>query len=157
MKQASSRTNNCVVSSFTVDVKNQLNSTPLGTATYDNNGNLTELNDGITQYQYTYDDENQLIAAQMTGSWRVEFSYDGLGRLRHRQGYFWTELDPGIYDWLPNAEVYYIYDGRRVIQERSAVNQPTVGYTRGIDLSGTREGSRWNRWVAGAEPRLFQR
>jgi len=35
----------------------------------------------------------------------------------------------------------YLYDGRRVIQERNASNVPQVSYTRGTDLSGTLEGA----------------
>jgi len=35
----------------------------------------------------------------------------------------------------------YVYDGRRVIQERNGSNNPTVSYTRGNDLSGSLEGA----------------
>jgi RHS repeat-associated protein len=35
----------------------------------------------------------------------------------------------------------YIYDGKRVIQERDGNNGPTVSYTRGSDLSSTFEGA----------------
>ncbi|HEY5911153.1 MAG TPA: RHS repeat-associated core domain-containing protein [Verrucomicrobiae bacterium] len=35
----------------------------------------------------------------------------------------------------------YLYDGKRVIQERDGNNTPTVTYTRGKDLSGSLEGA----------------
>jgi RHS repeat-associated protein len=38
-------------------------------------------------------------------------------------------------------EVYYVYDGNLVIQERDINNLPTVTYTRGKDLSGGLEGA----------------
>jgi RHS repeat-associated protein len=38
-------------------------------------------------------------------------------------------------------EVYYIYDGNVVIQERTSSSAPTVTYTRGNDLSGTLQGA----------------
>jgi len=37
--------------------------------------------------------------------------------------------------------VGYVYDGMRVIQERSSANTPQVSYTLGIDLSGSFEGA----------------
>ncbi len=40
-----------------------------------------------------------------------------------------------------NSGIYYIYDGKRVIQERDTNNSPTVSYTRGNDLSGTLAGA----------------
>ena len=40
-----------------------------------------------------------------------------------------------------NSGIYYIYDGKRVIQERGTNNSPTVSYTRGNDLSGTLAGA----------------
>ena len=43
--------------------------------------------------------------------------------------------------WAFAQEVRYLYDGRRVIQERDGSNAPTVSYTRGKDLSGTLEGA----------------
>jgi hypothetical protein len=38
------------------------------------------------------------------------------------------------------GETRYLYDGRRVIQERNSANTPTVTCTRGLDLSGSFEG-----------------
>src|SRR5439155_26740489 len=41
--------------------------------------------------------------------------------------------------WYPSVTTYYVYDGKRVIQERTS--SPTVSYTRGSDLSGSFEGA----------------
>ena len=43
--------------------------------------------------------------------------------------------------WVLATEVRYLYDGRRVIQERNASNVPLVTYVRSLDLSGSFEGT----------------
>ncbi len=95
---------------------------------YDGNGNLT--NDGLRGF--AYDDENQLIQAWVTNQWFSQFSYDGMMRRRIRQEYTWQSGQ-----WVQTNEVYYVYDGKVVIQERNANNLPTTTYTRGNDLSGS--------------------
>jgi hypothetical protein len=59
--------------------------------------------------------------------------------LRKRVDYTWGTYPPG--QWQVSGEVRYLYDGMRVIQERSSANTPTVAYTRGSDLSGSMEGA----------------
>jgi len=66
-------------------------------------------------------------------TYKSDFIYDGWDRLRKRLDYTWT-IPEG---WQVSSETRYLYDGRRVIQERDSGNTPTVSYTRGIDLSGT--------------------
>ncbi|NMD20342.1 MAG: hypothetical protein GYA76_08760 [Verrucomicrobia bacterium] len=100
--------------------------------TYDDNGNL--VSDG--QMTFEYDGENQLVVVQVAGSWRSEFRYDTLGRRRVRVEKLWQNSQ-----WVTASETRYIYDGMLVIQERDANNLPAVSYTRGSDLSGTREGA----------------
>jgi YD repeat-containing protein len=85
--------------------------------TYDANGNLTS--DGVRSF--TYDDENQLASVWVAGSWWTGFTYDGRNRLRIRAEYTWQN---GA--WLRSGETHYIYDGHLVIQERSAINLPTL-------------------------------
>jgi RHS repeat-associated protein len=99
---------------------------------YDGNGNLTS--DGLRSF--SYDGENQLIQVMMTNQWLSQFSYDGKMRRRIRQEYTWQS---GA--WVQTNEVYYVYDGNVVIQERSANNLPAITYTRGKDLSGSLEGA----------------
>jgi RHS repeat-associated protein len=100
--------------------------------TFDDNGNLTS--DG--QQSYEYDGENQLVAVQVAESWRSEFRYDGKLRRRVRVEKVWQNSQ-----WATASETRYIYDGMLVIQDRDANNLPAVSYTRGRDLSGTREGA----------------
>jgi RHS repeat-associated protein len=103
---------------------------------YDQNGNLT----GDGRRTLAYDDENQLVSAIVTNgsgsSTRSEFSYDGLFRRRVRKEYTWSSGT-----WNLASEIRYLYDGRLVLQERDANNLPAVTYTRGIDLSGSRQGA----------------
>ena len=99
---------------------------------YDANGNLT--NDGLRNF--SYDDENQLIQVWVPGQWSSVFSYDAKMRRRIRQEFTWTGSA-----WLQTNEVYYVYDGNLVIQERDVNNLPTTTYTRGKDLSGRLEGA----------------
>jgi RHS repeat-associated protein len=129
------RTNNGVLGTFTVDVKNQLVTDP-GTQgdSYDSNGNLTSRQGGAS---YTYDDENRLVSLVNGTSYRTDFTYDGLGRLRVRTEYIWN-----ISSWSVNTITWYVYDGSRVIQERDGTsNTPSVAYTRGPDLAGQMEGA----------------
>jgi len=88
----SKRTNNVTVETFTVNALNQLQSIPDSTPTYDRRGNLVSryfpANNWVYWY-YTYDHENQLtrVATDTTNTlaanrFRVDFAYDGQGRLR---------------------------------------------------------------------------
>ena len=143
---ANRRTNNGAVYNFNVDNKNQLTSTSDGSITYDANGNLTN---EYGLHGYTYDDENRLtsVADIFNPQHRTDFVYDGLGRLRKRLEYVWgiaAPQGPAVLtsgSWNLSSTVEYIYDGNRVIQERDGSNNPTVSYTRGLDLSGTMEGA----------------
>jgi hypothetical protein len=92
---------------------------------YDGNGNLT--NDGLRNF--VYDDENELIQVSVSNQWMSQFSYDGKMRRRIRNEFTWQG------SWVQTNEVYYVYDGNLVIQERDINNLPTVTYTRGKDLS----------------------
>ena len=82
---------------------------------------------------FTYDNANQLVSVQVAGSWRTDFAYDGLGRCRWRKEYNGS----GQFQ----SQVNYVYDGFVVIQERDVANIPRVTYTRGLDLSGSRQGA----------------
>lgn len=148
-------TNNGTAHNLLVDTKNELTNAYSATYGYDANGNLTS---GTNSHNiYSYDDENRLVnwfyfqtAGQTNnGDLRSDFIYDGLGRLREREEWTWSgSLSPlsGIPDsgsarWQISSVTEYIYDGKRVIQERDSANNPTVAYTRGPDLSGTLEGA----------------
>lgn len=99
---------------------------------YDANGNLT--NDGLRSF--SFDDENQLTNITVIGQWKADFVYDGFGRRRISKDYGWQTGQ-----WVKTNEVRYIYDFNLVIQERDSNNVPLVTYTRGLDLSSTRQGA----------------
>jgi RHS repeat-associated protein len=99
---------------------------------YDGNGNLT--NDGTRSF--AYDAENQLTNVFASNAWRVGFVYDGLNRRRISRYYAWQGSG-----WAETNEVHYIYDGLLVLQERDTNNNPQVTYTRGLDLSLSRQGA----------------
>ncbi len=109
-----------------------VNITANTTYQYDGNGNLT--NDGLRSF--AYDDENQLIQVWVASNWFSQFSYDAKMRRRSRQEFTWQGAA-----WVQTNEVYYVYDGNVVIQERNINNLPTTTYTRGLDLSSTVDGA----------------
>jgi RHS repeat-associated protein len=75
-----------------------------------------------------------LVQVTVTNNWRSEFTYDGFGRRRLRTEYLWQNSA-----WAVQAVVRYVYDGLLVMQERDGNNVPMVTYTRGRDLSGSRQ------------------
>src|SRR5207247_1285779 len=101
---------------FTVDTKNQLTAapSPVGTLTYDANGNL--INSHSNRQKRTYDHENRLVrwtlntcsaSHNCTGDERTDWAYDGLGRLRQRTEYVYSDDDSS---WHVVAQVDYMYD-----------------------------------------------
>jgi RHS repeat-associated protein len=99
---------------------------------FDLNGNLTS--DGTRSF--AYDAENRLTTNWVTGAWKSEYVYDGLGRRRIARDY---TNSSGT--WNPLSETHYIYDGYQLIQERDGSNNVLVTYTRGLDLSGSLGGA----------------
>ena len=140
------RTNYTTVETFAVNALNQLTAVPDSTPSYDRRGNLTQryFPAGPQYYwTYTYDAENQLVSVATdtyytydTYRFKVEFTYDGQGRLRVKKDYTWAS---GI--WNLASETRYVYDGMLIVQERNGSNTPTVTYTRGRDLSGSYAGA----------------
>ena len=115
---------------------------------YDSNGNLTS--DGLRGFDY--DDENRLTGITVANTWKTLLIYDGLGRRRGRYEYLWFN---GAWAW--NLQVEYVYDGNVVVQERWGGDEPWINYTRGLDVSGTWQGSggvggllAWSQKISGA-------
>ena len=52
---------------------------------------------------------------------------------------FWTGTNEPT--WVAASERWYVYDGMLVVQERDKNNVPKVSYTRGLRLSGSRQGA----------------
>jgi RHS repeat-associated protein len=90
-----------------------------------------------TLASYEFDDENQLVSITRGTQSQTIFKYDGKRRRRVTQEK--TKNSSG--EWVLASETRYVYDGMRVIQERTSNGVPTVAYTRGPDLSGTLEGT----------------
>lgn len=137
------RTNNTTVETFTVNALNQLTAIPDSTPSYDRRGNLTLRSFSVGQpwvyWSYAYDAENQLTSVTTDTAYtpaynrfKVEFTYDGQGRLRVKKDYVWS--GGGWYG--SGGETRYLYDGMLVIQDRDGGGTPLVAYTRGRDLSG---------------------
>ena len=159
------RTNNGSLSTFIPDNKNQLTNSFAARNVYDSNGNMVTNNNN--QNVLVYDDENELtryfhyqngINNPTAGDTRTDFVYDGLMRLRKRIEWVWTCNPQGSPQggaqpngsgggggsscfWRDVSETWYVYDGRRVVQERDSNNVPTVSYTRGNDLSVSLQGA----------------
>ncbi|HEY5909953.1 MAG TPA: RHS repeat-associated core domain-containing protein [Verrucomicrobiae bacterium] len=131
-----SRSVNGTPSSYIVNDLNQVTNAANVPCSYDQNGNRITSGQGSGTTQYTYDDENRLTRVSYSTAYRTDFTYDGLGRLRVR-----TEYTYYYGQWNVASVTRYIYDGKRVIQERDGNNTPAVSYTRGKDLSGSLEGA----------------
>ena len=124
--------------SYTVNDLNEVTSIGGTPCTYDQNGNRLTYGQGSGTTSYEYDDENRLtrITTRNGSPLRSDFTYDGLSRLRIRTEYTWY-----YNQWSLASTTRYIYDAKRVIQERNEYNTPLVTYTRGKDLSGSLEGA----------------
>jgi len=129
---------------YAINDVNQVTSEGGGTLNYwyDQKGNRTQRTTSTASLTYAYDAENRLTAVftdtfytPLASRWKTEFVYDGKQRLRIRKEYVHNGGS-----WILSSEARYVYDGMRVIQERSSANTPTVTYTRGLDLSSTLEG-----------------
>ena len=108
---------------------------PSETPVHDSDGNLIQR--GTRSYRY--DAAHQLVGIEDL-RFKVDYRYDGLGRLRVRREYRRSRTD---IPWANSAqrETRYLYDGRMIIRELDQNNKARVTYTRGLDLSGTLSGA----------------
>ena len=108
---------------------------PSETPVHDNDGNLIQRG----PRSYRYDAAHQLVGIEDL-RFKVDYRYDGLGRLRIRREYRRARTD---IPWANSAqrETRYLYDGRMIIRELDQNNAARVTYTRGLDLSGTLSGA----------------
>ena len=91
------------------------------------------MNRGDRRERISMDDAGSSASATR----RTIFRYDGKRRRRVTR----EEIKGSSGQWGLASETRYVYDGMRVIQERSINGVPTVAYTRGPDLSGILEGA----------------
>ena len=75
-----------------------------------------------TLASYEFDDENQLVSVTQGTDRRTTFVYDGKRRRRVTR----EETKGSSGQWVLASETRYVYDGMRVIQERTSNRVPTV-------------------------------
>jgi RHS repeat-associated protein len=98
--------------------------------TWDANGNMTS--DG--EWALTWTAENQLATITKSGSKKLEFVYDGVGRRRAKKVYTWANDD-----WTLSSHIKFVYSGWNLIAELDGMASDAVlrRYVWGLDLSGT--------------------
>jgi len=110
------------VSPYSVNVSNELTSTPSTTYTYDSNGNTsTKVNSSGTT-QYFWDFENRLSSVTLPGSGgTVSFKYDPFGRRIEKMS--------------PTTTSIFAYDGDNLIEETNSSGAVVARYaqTQNID------------------------
>jgi RHS repeat-associated protein len=131
----SALTNAYSSTNFGVNSDNEMTSDGGYSMSYNANGDMT-WSDRNALYYY-YGAENRLTNVTDSMTFQTAFLYDGLSRLRERQEYI--QYFGG---WLLNSQTDYVFDGNLVVEEvdENTLN-PQVAYTRGGDLSGTRQGA----------------
>lgn len=106
------------MSPFSVNVSNELTSTPNTSYTYDSNGNTLTKTDSTGTTSYAWDFENRLASVTLPGSsGAVSFKYDPFGRR--------------IYKSSSSATNVYAYDGDNLIEETSSSGTATTRYQFG--------------------------
>jgi RHS repeat-associated protein len=103
---------------------NQYTTTPLGSRTYDRNGNLTSSGNN----SYVYDYRDQLVQFTCPGT-NTTYAYDALGRCIVR-----------TFNGMPT---HYLYDGWQEVEERDVANNTQATYVYGVyvdDLVGMSHG-----------------
>ena len=102
---------------------------------YDLNGNTTAL----LGMNFRYDEENRLVEVSNSAHDSV-YVYDGLGRRVEAKVSSWNVA---LGTWNLSSDTYFVYDGRRVIEELASTSNFNVvrSYTRGLDLAGSLEGA----------------
>jgi RHS repeat-associated protein len=109
------------VSPYSVNVSNQLSSTPNATYTYDSNGNTLTKVVGSNTTSYTWDFENRLTSVTLPGSGgTVTFKYDPFGRR--------------IYKSSSSGTSIYAYDGDDLVEETNSAGAAVARYSQGLNI-----------------------
>jgi RHS repeat-associated protein len=110
------------VSPYSVNVSNELSSTPNATYTYDNNGNTLTKVVGTNSTTYAWDFENRLSSVTLPGSGgTVSFKYDPFGRR--------------IYKSSSSGTSIYAYDADNLIEETNATGAAVARYAQqGVNI-----------------------
>jgi RHS repeat-associated protein len=110
------------VSPYSVNVSNELTSTPSTTYTYDNNGNTATKVDSTGTTTYAWDFENRLTSVTLPGSGgTVSFAYDPFGRRIKKVTSTTTSV--------------FAYDGDNLVEETNSSGAVVARYedTQNID------------------------
>ncbi|WOO43034.1 RHS repeat-associated core domain-containing protein [Rubellicoccus peritrichatus] len=116
------------------------NVTGLGDMTYNDNGSLTNTqNGGIT---YVWDEENRLVEVYDSAK-RSVYTYDGLSKRIRKQDYVDSSGS-----WVLDSDTQYVYDDKLVIVDLvdddlggASLHTPKRYYTRGLDITQTLNGA----------------
>jgi RHS repeat-associated protein len=108
-------------SSYTYQSFNRLVSANGTTVGYDTNGNQISKTDGTANWTYTWDYENRLKQATMSGGTTVTYSYDALGRRVQRSS-------------QSAGTMKFVYDGMDIIRDLDGTGATLVDYTNGLDV-----------------------
>jgi RHS repeat-associated protein len=105
------------VSPYSVNVSNELTSTPSTSYTYDYNGNLLTKVVGSNTTSYSWDFENRLTSVTLPGSGgTVTFRYDPFGRR--------------IYKSSSSGTSIFAYDGNNLVEETNSSGGVVARYTQ---------------------------
>jgi YD repeat-containing protein len=109
------------VSPYSVNVSNELTSTPSTSYSYDDNGNTSSKTDSTGTTTYTWDFENRLSSVTLPASGgTVSFKYDPWGRRIEKSSSAGTLI--------------YAYDGYNLIEETNAAGAAVARYSQGEDV-----------------------
>jgi RHS repeat-associated protein len=105
-------------SSYSYQAFNHLVSANGISFSYDTNGNQTSKSDANGSWSYTWDYENRLKQATLSGGVSVTYSYDALGRRVQRSS-------------SVSGTEKYVYDGADVVRDLDSVNAIVAEYLNG--------------------------
>ena len=103
--------------SYSYNSSNELTQNSLGSYTYDANGNtLTD----ATGKSYTWDFENRMVSAVVSGSGTVTFRYDPFGRRIQKSS------------WLGTTN--YLYDGMNILETTDQNGNELARYAETLNV-----------------------
>jgi RHS repeat-associated protein len=105
-------------SSYTTQAFNRLVVANGSTFSHDTNGNQISASDGTNNWTYTWDYENRLKQAALSGGVTVTYVYDGLGRRVQRAS-------------SVSGTTKFVYDGADVLRDLDGSGSPIAHYLNG--------------------------